>query len=101
MLAVQYPEGKMLLRQTNRWHISNSRLHQSRTGCAGVGKSSTEGAKMKRLEMDINMCAECPYFSYDYCVNGCEQGRLIKDPTAIPVFCPLPDAEDKGGGEDD
>ena len=49
----------------------------------------------------ISECTQCAHFDPCWsfngnagCIAGCEKTRLeLKNPSVIPIFCPLPDAE--------
>ena len=54
---------------------------------------------MKRLELDINRCADCPYMDHFWHDDAdgwcCKDEREIDDVSVLPDFCNLPDKEDK------
>ena len=67
--------------------------------CATVGRGYVQnygGRKMKRLELEIKVCEECPYFD-DACVSGwfswCLKSErdVVRDKFEIPDWCVLED----------
>ena len=67
---------------------------------------------MKRLDITIETCGECPYCRpsvFDVLITGLrcdhpDSPPVVKDAvrsTTIPQWCPLPDVESEGNDESD
>jgi hypothetical protein len=50
---------------------------------------------MKRIELDINICKNCPYFAIVDEHKFCNKSVLKINTCKIPYWCELSDSEDK------